>query len=201
MTTTRRILYRLFCARRGTLLCDVVFSFSAPSPGHGRVTIALTYPDPTGAVRRHDQSQSWFENSHGELLMCVGRFSLPDALKRRGIGSWIWSGIHRHLPFELQNRLILTGSLSSTDALVPHTDADGRPVPGPSGPRLMNQVALRNRFWRRMLLPTDREKPVLWCDAKGSGAFRGRFRDPCAQQAEGRILAERISEAPLKKSA
>jgi len=188
---SRPIPYRLFCASRNTLLCEVAFSFSIPSADHGRVTITLTYPDPSanGAVRRHAQSQSWFTNSRDELLMCVGRFSLPDALKRRGIGSWIWSGIHRHLPVEVQERLILTGSLSSTDALVPRTDAEGCPLMGTQGPLLMNQVALRNRFWSRMLMPTDGKGPTLWCDTQGNGAFRGQFRDPHHNRDCRRILA------------
>ncbi len=132
--------------------------------------------------------------------MCVGRFSLPDALKRRGIGSWIWSAIHRHLPPEVQDRLILTGSLSSTDALVSRTDADGRPVMGSEAPLLMNQVGIRNRFWGRMLLPSDLKQPVLWCDEKGNGAFRGRFKDPLHARNEDRIRAEQPA-APLLRSA
>jgi len=172
----------------------VVFSFSETSADHGRVTITLTYPDPSAndAVKRHAQSQSWFKNSHGELLMCVRRFSLPDTLKRRGIGSWIWSGIHRHLPAEVQEQLILTGSLSSTDAIVPQIDAEGRPLMGAQGPLLMNQVALRNRFWSRMLQPTGGKKPVLWCNTEGNGAFRGQFRDPHHDRACHRILAESL---------
>lgn len=191
MSSPRSIPYRLFCMTRHTPLCEAVLSFSS-SQRHGRVSIALTYPDPSagGAEKRHAQSQSWFENSRGELLMCVGRFSLPDALKRRGLGTWIWSMIYRHLPVEVRSRLILTGSLSATDALVPRTDPEGRPLLGPDGPLLMNQVALRNRFWGRMLSPTETEKPPLWCDEAGNGAFRGRFTDPFSSQPFCRILAE-----------
>lgn len=202
MTSHRSIPYRLFCATRNALLCDVVFSFSAPSSTHGRVTITLTYPaiSANGTVKRHAQSQSWFENSQGDLLMCVGRFSLPDALKRRGIGTWIWSMIHRHLPAEVRNRLILTGSLSSTDSLVPKIDPDGRPVMGPKGPIVMNQVALRNRFWSRMLFPVAEDKPPLWCDEKGNGAFRGQFKDPLPCPDTHHILAEQL-KWPVQKSA
>jgi len=183
--------YRLFCASQRTLLCEVAFSFSMPSEGHGRVTITLTYPDPSsgGATRRHAQSQSWFTNSRDELLMCVGRFSLPDALKRRGIGSWIWSRLHGHLPADVRERLILTGSLSSTDALVPKTDGNGRPLMGSEGPLFMNQVALRNRFWSRMIAPLSPGKPALWCDHEGNGAFRGRFKDPHGGRACPRIVS------------
>ena len=202
MKPFRRIPYRLFCATRNTFLCDVVLSFSAPSCSHGRVTITTTYPDPLSpdAVKRHAQSQSWFKNSQGELLMCVGRFSLPDALKRRGIGSWIWSMIHQHLPDTVQNRLILTGSLSSTDALVPRTDSDGRPVMGSEGPELMNQVDLRNRFWNRMLDPVSSDKPALWCDEQGNGAFRGLFRNPAPTPYPRHILVKSL-DFPLQKSA
>lgn len=166
------------------------------------MTITTIYPDPLspGTVRRHAQSQSWFKNSQGELLMCVGRFSLPDALKRQGIGSWIWSMIHRHLPETVRNRLILTGSLSSTDALVPRTDSDGKPVMGSEGPELMNQVALRNRFWNRMLNPVTMDKPALWCDEQGNGAFRGRFRTPAPTPSPRHILLECL-EYPVQKSA
>ncbi|BCS97057.1 hypothetical protein DSLASN_26890 [Desulfoluna limicola] len=202
MKSYRRIPYRLFCATRKTPLCDVVLSFSAPSCSHGRVTITTTYPDPLspGTVRRHAQSQSWFKNNQGELLMCVGRFSLPDALKRRGIGSWIWSMIHRHLPEPVRNRLILKGSLSSTDAFVPKTDSEGRPVLGSEGPELMNQVALRNRFWNRMLAPVTMGKPALWCDDKGNGAFCGLFRNPAPTPSPRHILVE-CMECPLQTSA
>ncbi|VVS94113.1 hypothetical protein [Desulfoluna spongiiphila] len=204
MKACRRIPYRLFCASRNTLLCEVAFSFSEPSAHHGRVTITLTYPEPSagGAVRRHAQSQSWFTNSRQELLMCVGRFSLPDSLKRRGIGSWIWSRLHGHLPAEVQDRLILTGSLSSTDAVVPRTDTEGRPMMGSQGPLMMNQVALRNRFWSRMLRPVEDNRPVLWCDAEGNGAFRGQFRDPHHKRACRRILAETLpSDQRCRQSA
>lgn len=132
--------------------------------------------------------------------MCVGRFSLPDALKRRGIGSWIWSMIHRHLPREIRDRLVLTGSLSSTDALVTRTNLHGRPMMGPEGPVMMNQVALRNRFWGRMLSPVTEDKPALWCDKKGNGAFRGQFQDPLPCPNTHQILAECL-EWPVQKSA
>ncbi len=198
----RRFSYRLFSADGVTPFGDVTLSFSAPAPTHGRITITVTYPDPSGVgpLRCHAQSQSWFQNNLGDMLMCVGRFSLPDALKRRGIGTWIWSTIYRHLPEEIRRRIILTGSLSATDAWVSRTDATGHPILDINGPRLINQVALRNRFWDRMLVPLAPQKPALWCDEAGNGAFRGLFKDPICPLAPRRIRTDPDGDG-LQKSA
>ena len=202
MTYHPRYSYRLFSADRATFVCDAVLSFSALSASHGRVTFTLTYPtlSGNGPVKCHAQSQSWFQNSAGERLMCVGRFSLPDVLKRQGIGTWLWSSLHRHLPDDISDTLILTGSLSSTDAWVPQINDRGCPVVEENGPKWFNQVDLRNRFWSRMLSPIHPQSPTLWCDKKGNGAFRGVFTDPLPPEAP-RHLFEEQQDTPFQKSA
>lgn len=96
--------------------------------------------------------------------------------------------------------MILTGSLSATDAQVSETDAKGHLIMDIDGPRLINQVALRNRFWNRMLSPVDPKKPALWCDERGDGAFRGFFKNPISPLSSLRIRTEDDGER-LKKSA
>ena len=171
--------HQFFCDRTKRALCDVTVTVSSSCLSHGRVTISTRYRDPNSkTLRTHTQSQSWFKNRCGESLMCVCRFSLPDALKRRGIGTRIWAIIYDALPDDLKGSLLLTGSLSATDALVPRTDSEGRLIIVEKEPEMLNQIGIRNRFWGRMLAQEIPGKPPLWCDEKGAGAFRGFFKRP-----------------------
>ena len=167
------------CRQGERVLCKVSLRILVSSPSHGRVSAEIFFGEPfrKGTQSRWAQSQSWFEKGD-DLIMCVQRFSVPDALKRRGVGSRIWSEFYRRLPTSIRERMILKGKLSSTDARVVKTDESGFTVSNHEGPILINQIAIRNRFWTRMLAEESPGQRVLWCDEEGNGAFRGRFRDP-----------------------
>ncbi|PHV17899.1 hypothetical protein CSQ90_06155 [Janthinobacterium sp. BJB303] len=147
------------------------------------VTVAYTDPDaaqPSQARASHDYSDSFDHTQSQGMVLRIIDFQLPPALTQCGIGTMIWSRIHRALDAAGLLPMRLTGGLSSKDATVRQVDAAGRQVRqmahGAFYPASVPNIARRNAFWQRMLDTADRR---FDCDAAG---FAGRFIDPAAHR-------------------
>ncbi|MEG2031861.1 MAG: hypothetical protein RR376_14555 [Janthinobacterium sp.] len=152
----------------------------------GTVRMRASYADPE-AVHQPPSRLSYcyhddFSDVQGQgLLLRITDFQLPPALTQCGIGTLIWSRIHRALDGAGLLPMQLRGGLSSTDATVRQVDAAGRQVRrmshGGFYPASVPNIARRNAFWKRML---DTAGTRFDCDAAGVGGFAGRFIDPAA---------------------
>lgn len=179
-------------------LCDIGFKFTEEKNNNshfGRVETILFYPDPeskTHRLKRHINSQSWYQNPDGEYCMGITRFSLPPSLQGIGLGPVVWSELFKGLPESVRKRLKIFGSLNSGDAFTPQTGPDGKILfeikNGQRKMKMINQIKRRNRFWESMTAPIDSKTSVLKCDEKGNGAFTGFFKNPLLKNSSKKIV-------------
>ena len=197
------ILQHCFNATTSEHLCNISYKFFeelSPSSGFGRIENSIFYHDPgdtTKKIKRHINRQTWYKNPDGEYCMGVTRFSIPTCLQGFGLGPVIWSEIYKNLPEVLRDKLLLFGSLTSVDAYTPLMDSERKPVPefinGRETIKVINQIERRNRFWSGMLKPTEKNSPVLRCDAAGNGGFSGFLKDPLKSSGSAKVILEDIS--------
>ncbi|WP_137171349.1 hypothetical protein [Massilia sp. HP4] len=96
--------------------------------GSIRVTVAAARPHPARDEPLFVFKESFGSGRHEKLHLWLTDFRLPPSLSGCGVGTFIWSTIHRALLPSTAGRLRLLGGLSANDSDMAQVDVDGNPV-------------------------------------------------------------------------
>lgn len=162
------------------ILCQLLIwreiRYANNRPINGSVGAILKYIDISQTIhewRKVEYEENLhFESASSSYKMKIYDFVLPICLRRKGLGTLIWSSIYNFLPEEIRSNLIISGLLSREDSSIKTATVNGDSI---AIERIDNSKR-RNQFWRRMI----KTPPIKFPEENGgNGAFIGYMIDPC----------------------